>query len=41
MRDRCIHRYNEIKLDIVWEVVSRDAPVIAEYLKGVVRPPPD
>jgi uncharacterized protein with HEPN domain len=41
MRDRCIHRYNEIKLDIVWEVVTRDAPVIAEYLKGVVRPPSD
>ena len=40
MRDRCIHRYDEIKLDIVWEVITVHAPALEQYLTKVVRPPP-
>ncbi len=40
MRDRCVHGYDNIKLEIVWEVVSVDAPAIEQYLKTIVRPPP-
>lgn len=41
MRDRCIHGYDTIKVEIVWEVVTVDAPAIERYLKAVVRPPKD
>ena len=40
MRDRCIHRYDEIRLEMVWEVVGVDAPAIEGYLKTIVKPPP-
>jgi uncharacterized protein with HEPN domain len=39
MRDRCVHGYDTIKIEIVWEVVTLDAPAIERYLKAVVRPP--
>ncbi len=39
MRDRCVHGYDNIKLDIVWEVVMVDAPAIESYLKTIVKPP--
>ena len=41
MRDRCVHGYDTIKVEIVWEVVTVDAPAIERYLKAVVRPPED
>lgn len=40
MRDRCVHAYDDIRLEIVWEVVRVDAPAIEQYLKAIVRPPP-
>lgn len=40
MRDRCVHGYNSIDLEIVWAVVTTDAPAIERYLKKVVKPPP-
>ena len=40
MRDRCVHGYDNINLQIVWEVVTVDAPAIASYLKTVLPPPP-
>jgi len=41
LRDRCVHGYDNIKLDIVWEVVTVDAPTVEKYLKTVVKPPPE
>lgn len=32
MRHRLIHGYDEVDLDIVWEVVSRDLPSLAAAL---------
>jgi uncharacterized protein with HEPN domain len=40
MRDRCVHGYDSINLDIVWAVVRVDAPAIEKYLKTIVKPPP-
>ncbi len=40
MRDRCVHGYDTINLDIVWEVVTVDAPAVEKYLKTIVKPPP-
>src|SRR3712207_9129972 len=31
MRDRCVHGYDRIDLQAVWEVVSRDAPALEQY----------
>lgn len=35
-RDRAIHNYFEIDLDIVWNTLQSDIPELAEKLKGVV-----
>ncbi len=40
MPDRCVHGYDSINLDIVWEVVRVDAPAVEKYLKTIVKPPP-
>ncbi|MCU0772387.1 MAG: DUF86 domain-containing protein [Verrucomicrobia bacterium] len=40
MRDRCVHGYDNVDLDLVWEVVSTHAPQLAEYLQKVVPQPP-
>lgn len=40
MRDRCVHGYDNIDLEIVWDVVTVDAPAIERYLIKIV-PPPD
>ena len=34
MRNRLIHGYDSVDLDILWEVVSRDLPVLVENLEG-------
>ena len=39
MRDRCIHRYHDIRLETVWEVITVDAPATERYLKRFVRQP--
>src|SRR5437660_8878477 len=35
MRDQCVHGYNEIDVDKVWEVVIEDAPKLEAYLKSI------
>lgn len=40
MRDRCVHGYDNIKLGVVWQVVTEDAPAIEKYLITVVGTPP-
>jgi uncharacterized protein with HEPN domain len=32
MRDRLVHNYDEIKLDLVWEVVKTNIPELLEYI---------
>jgi uncharacterized protein with HEPN domain len=34
MRNRLIHGYDSVDLDILWEVVSRDLPLLVENLEG-------
>ena len=40
MRDRCVHGYDNVDLEIVWEVITVDAPAIEKYLLAVLKPPP-
>ncbi|HBR00669.1 DUF86 domain-containing protein [Roseofilum sp. Belize Diploria] len=32
MRDRLIHDYDEVKLDLVWQVVQTNIPELLEYI---------
>jgi uncharacterized protein with HEPN domain len=41
MRDRCVHGYDNIDLELVWEVVTTHAPALERYLKTVLTPPPE
>jgi uncharacterized protein with HEPN domain len=42
MRDRCVHGYDNVDVDIVWDVVSNHAPKVIAYLESIVpKPPPD
>jgi uncharacterized protein with HEPN domain len=42
MRDRCVHGYDNVDLDIVWDVASNHVPKVIAYLESIVpRPPPD
>ena len=36
MRNRVIHRYDDIDMDIVWETVERDIPRLIGQLEGLV-----
>lgn len=35
MRDRLIHHYFGVNLDIVWEVAYGELPIVAAYLAGM------
>jgi uncharacterized protein with HEPN domain len=35
MRDRIIHGYDNVDLEIVWEVVKRDIPQIKPYIEEI------
>ncbi len=35
MRNRLIHGYFEVDLDIVWEAVSRNVPILIEQLEKI------
>ena len=37
MRNRIVHRYFSIDLDIVWSVVREDLPVLIERVRALVR----
>jgi uncharacterized protein with HEPN domain len=32
MRDRLVHNYNEVKFDLVWEVIKTNIPELLEYV---------
>ncbi len=36
MRDRLIHRYDEINFDILWETVTKDLPALLVELEKIV-----
>ena len=36
MRNRMIHRYDDIDMDIVWETVTRDIPRLIPQLESLV-----
>lgn len=38
MRHRLVHGYDEIDLDIVWEVIQKDLPPLIEHLKSIIPP---
>lgn len=40
MRDRCVHGYDNVDLDRVWEVVQTHTPPLIAYLESVVPKPP-
>ncbi|GAB4575804.1 MAG: DUF86 domain-containing protein [Anaerolineae bacterium] len=41
MRNRLIHEYDVIDLDIVWGVVQHDIPVLAAQIEELLKPPED
>ena len=36
MRDRLVHGYFDVNLDVVWETVSEDLPVLIAQLKMII-----
>ena len=40
MRDRLLHGYDDVDLDLVWKTASEDLPTLVEHLKGLA-PRPD
>lgn len=36
MRDVLIHEYDEIDLDLVWEVIINDLPILKKSIKGIL-----
>jgi len=36
MRNRMIHAYYDVNLDIVWATVTRDLPVLIKYLEDII-----
>ena len=41
MRNRLIHAYNVVRLDIVWDVVQSDLPPLIESLRPLIPPEDD
>jgi len=41
MRDRCAHGYDEVDLEVVWQVTQEHAPKLARYLESVLPKAPD
>jgi uncharacterized protein with HEPN domain len=37
MRDRIIHSYDQVDLQIVWDVIKRDIPTIKPQLQQILR----
>ena len=38
MRNRLIHDYNQIRLDIVWDVVEKELPKLIALIKPLIPP---
>lgn len=41
MRDRCVHGYDDIDFDIIWQVITDDAPKLEELLKSIIPKQPN
>ena len=41
MRNRLVHGYNTIRLEVVWRTVREDIPALAEQLRPLVPKEPD
>jgi uncharacterized protein with HEPN domain len=39
MRNRLIHAYFEIRLDLVWETTQNDIPILIKQLEEITAPP--
>ena len=37
MRDRMIHGYDEVDLDVLWDVIQLDLPALVEQLEGILE----
>jgi len=37
VRDRLIHHYFGVNLDIVWHIVTAELPDVAEQIEGIIR----
>ena len=38
MRNRLIHHYDDVDIDIVWETIVRDIPSLIEFLESKLPP---
>jgi uncharacterized protein with HEPN domain len=38
LRHRLIHAYDQVDLDIVWEIVTRHLPPLLAVLQGIINP---
>jgi uncharacterized protein with HEPN domain len=38
MRDKLIHDYNEVDLDLTWEVTQTDIPALLEFILPLLPP---
>jgi uncharacterized protein with HEPN domain len=38
LRNRLIHGYDHVDLDILWQIVTQDLPVLTEELERIVPP---
>jgi len=41
MRDVIVHEYDQVDLDIVWDVIHREIPQLLVQLKPLVIKPPE
>ena len=41
MRNRLIHEYAEVDLDLVWDVIQNDIPALIEWIEPLIPPDPD
>ena len=37
MRDRLVHRYNDIRLDVVWTTVTEDVPALLPLVRELLK----
>lgn len=37
MRNTLVHRYDDVNLDIVWDVVVRDAPALIDLITPILE----
>lgn len=40
MRDKVIHQYDRVKLDVVWNTIQQDIPELLRLLTPLLPPPP-